>query len=399
MNLCTFILMSTMFVNIGLIAGSLDVSESQPNTPHALPSMPHIKPQKTRERNSNHFVVKKSLPCTPIMKTCIVHDSSEYQEEECQSEREHCSRCPVSKLHARYEKPENCDEDGALDFEVENKTGRAIFVTCFSYLRQRDFGRWRWDKSPVYKVDDDASVVVNISDVSNPQDREHVYGYLGVFRTQKAAEDATYELTSDKKLLDLDLLYKLKDKKVTIEVEKYGIKGEFYEYDFVRKDDIQSDVPLLDFPVKNDTGKPIFVICFVYQKKAKGRWMETMEEKDDMSVWRFDKTPIIKLMPQETGMIEVDKILGSRDRTYVRGYLAIFDEDEEKLAQDATYELLESRHKLHLGDLDRLKNSTVVINVEMYGIKENFVDFTIKPTRVIDFKKVSRGQRQFDHEK
>ncbi len=174
MNLCTFVLMSTMFVNIGLIAGSLDVSASQPNTPHALPSMPHIKPQKTRQRNSNHFVVKKSQPCAPIMKTCIVHDSSEYQEEECQSEREHCSRCPVSKLHARYEKPENCNEDGALDFEVENKTGRAIFVTCFSYLRQRDFGNWRWDKSNIYKIQDDESVVIKISDVPNPQDKINV---------------------------------------------------------------------------------------------------------------------------------------------------------------------------------------------------------------------------------
>ena len=34
----------------------------------------------------------------------------------------------------------------------------------------------------------------------------------------------------------------------------------------------------LDFPVENQTGKPITVVCFTYQKKAKGTWIAAIGE-------------------------------------------------------------------------------------------------------------------------
>lgn len=278
-----------------------------------------------------------------------------------------------------------------LDFDVKNETGKTVYVTCFAYQRKRDFGNWRWDKSPVYKLEDNQTVTIDVDTIPDEQDRNHVFGYLAVFTNQKAAEDAIYELTDDRYLLELDLLIQLKGKTVTLTIEKYGAKGEYFEYDFVNKNHKNDkEIPELDFPIENKTGKPILVTCFAYEKKAKGRWIASLEEKDDMSVWRFDKTPILKLMPDQIGVIDVDTILGNRDRTYMRGYLAVFDEDEELLAQQSTYELLETSRKLNLGELPRLKNKKVVVEIEKYGMMQDFIDFIIKPAKEIDFVNLKR---------
>lgn len=275
-----------------------------------------------------------------------------------------------------------------LDFDVENRTGKTVYITCFDYQRKRNFGNWRWDKSPVYKLEPGQTVTVDIDTIPDEQDRERVYGYLGVFNDQTSADDATYELTEDHLLLDLDRLVNLKGKKVTLEIEKYGSKGEFFEYDFVNKDGEEPSEEELDFIVENRTGKPILVTCFVYEKKAKGSWSQAVDEKDDMAVWRYDKTPLIKIMPNELGMVDVDTIMSGRDREYVRGYLAVFDIDEEKFARESTYELLPTRYKLPLGELPRLKNRKIVIGIEKYGAAEDFIDFVIKPARKIDFTKI-----------
>jgi hypothetical protein len=280
---------------------------------------------------------------------------------------------------------------GEIDFEVHNVTGKTMYVTCFSYIKKRDFARWRWDKSPIYLIQNNQTVVIDIDTIPDEQDRAKTFGYLAVFNDQKSAEDATYELLDDRSTLDLDQLAQLKGKRVTIEVEKYGVRGEFLDYDFIAKKKAEQAIaPELDFSVENKTGKTIFATCFVYEKKAKGSWVAALEDKDDMSAWRFDKTPIIKLAPGQTDIINVDTITSNRDRSYVRGYLAVFDENEEQLAQDSVYELLDSRYKLHLGELPRLKNKKVVIDVEKYGVAEDFFDFTIKESRKIDFTKIGK---------
>jgi hypothetical protein len=282
----------------------------------------------------------------------------------------------------------NSNNPKELDFDVENKTGKTVYVTCFVYQRKRAFGRWRWDKSKIYQINNNQTVTVDVDSIPDEQDRNAVFGYLGVFKSEAEANDATYELTKEQNLMDLDLLIKLKGKKVTLLVEKYGHKGEIFEYDFVNKDGSVGPSDELDFAIENKTGKPIFVTCFVYQKKAKGSWLASLEEKDDMAVWRFDKTPIVHLMPDQTGIIDVDTIVTERDREYVRGYLAVFDQDEENLAYQSTFESLETSRKLHMGELHRLKNKKIIIDVEKYGAMEDFIDFVIKPASKIDFKKV-----------
>lgn len=276
-----------------------------------------------------------------------------------------------------------------LDFIVENKTGKTVYVSCFAWARKNSLGYWRWDKSAVYRIDDDTSVVIDVDTIHEKQDRDLVYGYLAIHIDPKEAEDATLELLDDKKKLDLDLLVNLKGKKVTLSVEKYGFKGEFFEYDFLPSDDgKKKEIPELDFVVENRTGKTILVTCFVYEKKAKGSWIAATEEKDDMALWRWDKTPCITLSPNTIGLIDVDTIWSKRDRSYVRGYLAIFDEDEAKQEQESTLELVDTYRKLNLGDLNQLNGKKVVIDIEKYGIEEDFLDYIVKPVSTIDFSKL-----------
>ncbi len=286
-----------------------------------------------------------------------------------------------------------------LDFEVENKTGKTIYVVCFSYINKRPASRWRWDKSSIYKIEDNESVIIDLDTIQDEENRNKTFGYLGIFDNKKEADDSTIELLDDNKKIDLDIIAQLHGKKVTIEIEKYGILGEFYDFDFKAIDKKKEDKkqPELDFYVENKTGKTILVTCFVYEKKAKGNWLAqktkeswTTDEdiRDDMAVWRFDKTPIIKLKHNESGLIDVDTIIEPRDRIYIRGYLAIFDEDEQDLADKSIYELLPPRRRLDLGKLIELKHKKISIYTERYGASGNFIDYVVKPTQKPDIKKV-----------
>lgn len=278
----------------------------------------------------------------------------------------------------------------SLDFDVENQTGKTVYTSCFVYMRKNVFSRWRWFKTEVYKIDDNQSATVKIETVADQDDRQHVFGMLGVFNTQLEAEEATYELTNERHILDLDLLAKLDGKKVTITVEQYGFKEPFYDYDFVKKNEARKDVPELDFYVLNNTGKSLYVCGFIYEKKAKGKWIAAIEDKDDMSIWRFDKTEVLLVKPNEKVFIDVDTILSERDRTYVRGYLAVFEEDEHQQALEATFELLESKNKLNLGDLVKIRQKTVVLDIKRYGISNDFIQYTVKPIRRIDMTKIPK---------
>lgn len=284
-----------------------------------------------------------------------------------------------------------------LNFDVENQTGKTVYVTCFSYIKKRPFTRWRWDKSSIYKLEHQGTATIDIDKIEDEQDRNNVFAYLAVLDTEKEAQDAVYELLDDSKKIELDQLIHLRNKKVVIEVEKYGVLGEFYDYDFVKKTQpTSSKSPELDFLVENQTGKKVYVTCFVYEKKAKGTWLAKKtkeawttvdESRDDMSVWRFDKTPIITLTPGESGLINVDTIVEPRDRDYVRGYLAIYDEDERKDAELDIYELLATNRKRDLGVLKELKDKKIILNVEQYGVVGEFIDFVVKPVQRIDFSK------------
>ena len=266
-------------------------------------------------------------------------------------------------------------QDGEIDFVVENVTGKTIYVVCFSYIKKRHFYRWRWDKSPVYKLEDGQTITIDVDYIPDEQNRKNIYGYLAVFENKEDAKNSIYELVQDKDKIDLDKIYNLKNHKVSIGIEKYGFKGELLDFDFVPLKNGTDKYPELDFVVENRTGKPIILTCFVYQIK------------EDMPVWRYDKTPLTELEPYEYGLIDVDTISKSYDRVYMRGYLAIFDKDEQEKAQSSTYELLKPTNKVALGRIAALKNKKIVLEVEKYGEIGDKVDYTVKPLQRIDFKK------------
>ena len=277
-----------------------------------------------------------------------------------------------------------------LDFIVENKTGKTIYVCCFAYMRKRPLSRWSWRKSSIYKVTDKASVVVHIPKIREADDRKNTFGILGVFESDQEAENSTYELLPDEDKIDLDLLEALQGKKVTIEIEKYGFKKPFYDYDFVKINGEQTQLPSLNFFVKNETGKPIYVTGFIYMKKAKGRWVAAIDSKDDMTVWRFDKTNILRLEPNQTNSIEIDTNDDQRDREYMLAFLGVFTEHEQILAEQSTYELIAPENKLHLGPLKDVAGKTIALEVEQYGVAGDLIDYVVKEPHQIDFTKVAR---------
>ena len=277
------------------------------------------------------------------------------------------------KLTKKERVKQKKERDAELDFQVQNTTGKTIYATCFSYIKKRPFTRWRWDKTDIYKIEPNQIVTIDVDTIPDKQDRENVYGYLAVFNNKKDAKDSVYELLDDKFKLDLDLLYKLKNQKVTIGVETYGFKGEISDYDFVPLQDREKKYPELDFVVENQTGKPVYVTCFVYQVK------------EDQPVWRYDKTPVRKIEPDDMAIMDVDTISKPYDRVYMRGYLGVFK--DKKQANDASFELLDPKNKLSLDRLAALKNKKIVLEVEHYGIKGDAIDFSVHPITRIDFKK------------
>jgi hypothetical protein len=292
-------------------------------------------------------------------------------------------------LKKRKDSVYDANNPNELDFEVENKTGRPLFITCFSYQRRRNFERWRWIKSPVYEIAPYQTITIDVDTIPEKLDRSFVFGYLGVFQEKTAADEAIFELLNDKQKIDLDLLINLKGKKVTITIESYGMKGNLIDYDFISKNQGEPTAPSdLIFAVENNTGKIIFVTCFVYQKNAKGSWVGATEAKDDMATWHYEKTSVLRLAPGEIGKINAATILTMRDKSYVRGDLAIFDESQEKLAYSSIYELLPKGCKLSLGPLSRLTNKKIVIDAENYGIMQDFFNYIVKPTKRIDFQGV-----------
>ena len=255
-----------------------------------------------------------------------------------------------------------------LDFEVVNKTNKTIYVTCFSYIQKEPFTRWRWDKSPIYKLDIGQRTVINVDTIPDQEHRDHIFGYLGVFENEKEAHDAIYELTEDRKKIDIDIIAKLKNKKVIIGIEKYGFKPDKYDVMMKNKFQKKTKQKELDFIVKNETGKTIFITTFVYQI-----------QDNIHQVWEYDKTAILKLENGQSTVVNIESIDTARDREFMYGHLAVFDEDEETEAHDSTYELLEQDKKISLGKLSRLEGQKVVINVEKYGTVGKITEFDLQP--------------------
>lgn len=276
-------------------------------------------------------------------------------------------------------------------FDLHNVSGVSLYTTCFAYIKPRHFNRWRWRKTEVKEVKPGATIPISMRVLDDHEDKLHIFGALGVFSNRTEAEESTYELLRDENKLDLDLLSGIENKTIVVGIERYGFHEPFYDYDFVEKQAKKDGAATeLDFFVQNQTGRTIFITGFIYSKKAKGRWIAAEDEKDDMSVWRFYKTKVLRLEQGQTGYIDIDSIIPKRDRSFVRGYLGIFDEDHENDAHSKTFELLSDAEKINLGLLTRRQGRTIILEVERYGVANDIIDFTVKPIRWIDFKKIVR---------
>lgn len=264
----------------------------------------------------------------------------------------------------------NETDETTLNFSVKNATRQTLFVTCFSYLQKHSYSAWRWDKSPICELKSNQEGTIEIDKTFSNQVAENIYGYLGIFNTLEEAEESTYELLDDSKKLDLDLLYKIGQNTVTIEVEKYGIEEQVFDYHLTGRQIEQLGYqPELDFFVENKTGKTIHVTCFVYEQQ---------EDSINTSVWKYTKTPVQTLDAGEIGIIDIASIKDVYDTLYMRGTLAIFEEDEEELANQATFQLISEKKKVKLDRLSALRGKKIVLTVEKYGSSGEFLDYVIK---------------------
>jgi hypothetical protein len=263
-----------------------------------------------------------------------------------------------------------------LSISVKNTTQTTLYATCFSYLKKEAVPRWRWYKTKVQELLPGREIMIPIETFPSKARFDEAYGILGVFHSWHEADRAIYELTPDENKIDLDRLSKLEGKTILLGAERYGIVGDIFDYSFIPQEvEAQSDVPELDFSVENQTGKPIFVTAFIYQKK------------EDMPIWRYDKSPIARIEHGESALIDVDTITNPYDRKYTRGHLAVFGANEEEAAKNATFQLLKPNQLLSVGLLSALRERKVILKRQKYGIMGDVIDFTIKNPRKIKFSK------------
>lgn len=277
-----------------------------------------------------------------------------------------------------------------IKFDIQNVSGSKLYTTCFAYVKPRRFNRWRWKKTDIKEIKPNETISIDLRVLKDEKDLKHIFGALGVFTNYTEAEESTYELLHDENKLDLDVLSDLQNKRVVIGIERYGLREPFYDYDFIDPASNKSVTAStdLDFFVQNQTGNTVFVTGFIYTKKAKSRWIAAEDEKDDMSVWRYYKTKVLKLEQGQTGYIEVDNVVPKRDRTFVRGYLGVFNAENEDAAHRKTFELLAEKEKLNLGLLIERRGRTIILEVERYGVANDIIDYTVKPIKWIDFTKI-----------
>jgi hypothetical protein len=259
----------------------------------------------------------------------------------------------------------------ALRVKIRNITKKPLYTACFAYIKKDKSPRWRWHKSAVHELIPTKEVSILIDTYKSATEVPDAYGILGVFTSYEEARDAIYELLPDGNKVDLDRLQKIQDKTIVLGIEKYGVVGDIFDYSFIPDNNTHHEVPELDFSVENKTNKLLYVTAFIYQKK------------DDMPIWRYDKSEIITIAPNAEGTIDVDTIVNPYDRKYTRCYLAVFDETEKQEAYDATFQLLKEHQMINLGILSELQERKIILKNQKYGILGDVIDFVSKEPRKI----------------
>lgn len=262
-----------------------------------------------------------------------------------------------------------------LTIKVKNITNRTLFATCFAYMKKNNYPRWRWHKTKVRPLLPQEETIIPITQLTRKDDFHNVYGTLGVFLSQPEAEAAIYELTPDENKVDLDKLHKLTNQTIVLGIEKYGVVGDIFDYSFFPDDMNIPEVPELDFVVENKSGKTIYATAFIYQKK------------EVQPIWRYDKTPVVRIASGQSKLVDVDTLTDPYDRKYMRGFLAIFDESEQEDANHSTFQLLKEHQKVNLGLLAALRDRKVIIKNQKYGILGDIIDFTVHEPRKIAFSR------------
>jgi len=262
-----------------------------------------------------------------------------------------------------------------LSIKVRNITPRTLYASCFTFMRKEESPRWRWYKTQVYELVPSKDIVMALGSFKSRRSIPDAYGVLGLFTEYEKAENAIYELLPDENKIDLDRVNKLADKTVVIGLEKYGIAGDIFEYSMIPDNSPIKDTAPLDFTVENQTGKPVYVTAFIYEKK------------EDMPIWQYNKSPIVRIETGELGAVKVDAVLNTYDRRYTRGYLGVFEESERQEAFDCTFPLLKDHQRIDVGVLAALKNGNIVLKKQKYGIMGDVVDFVPKDTRKIALTK------------
>lgn len=131
----------------------------------------------------------------------------------------------IPNNQAMHEVPE-------LDFAVENKTGKTLYMSAFIYQKKDDMPTWRYDKSPVIRVEADQTSIIDVDTITNAYDRKYTRGYLAVFdeTEKKDAFDCTYQLLKDHQIVNVGLLSALQNRKVILKSQKYGIIGDVIDF-------------------------------------------------------------------------------------------------------------------------------------------------------------------------
>ena len=119
-----------------------------------------------------------------------------------------------------------------LDFTVENRTGKTLYLTTFVYQKKENMPIWQYDKSPVIALEDGASGLIDVDTITNAYDRKNTRGYLAIFdeTEKKEAYDSTYQLLKEHQSINLGLLSELRDRKVILKSQKYGILGDVIDF-------------------------------------------------------------------------------------------------------------------------------------------------------------------------
>ena len=258
----------------------------------------------------------------------------------------------------------------SLSFSVCNKSGAPFYCCCFYYIKNKLIGRWRWDKSKIYKVQPARTRLIVLDEsVDDERDRNAVFGYLGVFKSKEEALNSVMDMIEEEKLLDLDLLYKIKNKVIEIGVKQYGIKGERLSYAALESI-TTNNKPSLDLLVENQSGRDLFLTCFVYEQP---------EHTHNFDLWTYDKTEVKKAANGQQIRLEIPSSNDQYRWSYMRGVLGVFDSNDEAVAQNATFELAKPINKLELGLLASLTDKKIILSIEHYGILGDFIDYVIKP--------------------